>query len=336
MPMPLQLRLGFFIVLCFFGSITKTKVRNSTTLLIKKILFSAFIVLFLAFGNEARAAGAASGNGTYTVAPTTASANTSQDYTFTFGAGGKNWSAGAQLSVVIPAGWSAPQTSNATGAGYLTVTLGSGTSVSVNSITGVGPWTVLIDFDLNNTAGSFTMNYVNAKAPSATGTSTFTTQTKISGGTLTNIATQPIVTVSNFTWTGSVNTDWSTTGNWGGGAVPAAANDILIPSGLTNYPIIGNAVTGNINNLFIETGASISATGTGKLQLNGTAITVSSSGTTSATISCPLVLLANATFTVEDNATAAIDFVKDAIVAASVAAIILQDAMSVTVKKLGC
>src|SRR5205823_5789886 len=42
-------------------------------------------------------------------------------------------------------------------------------------------------------------------APSTPGTATFTTQTKQAGGTLTNIATQPTVTVNGISTTTGVN-----------------------------------------------------------------------------------------------------------------------------------
>ncbi len=56
-------------------------------------------------------------------------------------------------------------------------------------------------------------------------------------------------------WTGTT-TDWATTGNWDGD-VPAAANDVIIPTGLSNYPVIAIATDANCNNIYVESGATV-------------------------------------------------------------------------------
>jgi beta-glucosidase len=43
------------------------------------------------------------------------------------------------------------------------------------------------------------------------------------------------------TWTGAVNTDWATAGNWSCTIVPDANTDVIINTGLTNYPIINSS-----------------------------------------------------------------------------------------------
>lgn len=57
-------------------------------------------------------------------------------------------------------------------------------------------------------------------------------------------------------WTGGIDTDWFKAGNWTCGGVPTSTTDVLIPTGLSNYPIIplGNALCHNIN---IQAGASV-------------------------------------------------------------------------------
>ncbi len=56
----------------------------------------------------------------------------------------------------------------------------------------------------------------------------------------------------SLTWNGSVDTDWNEAGNWtassGSSIVPTADNDVLIPGGLVNYPILTLAgqVCGNL------------------------------------------------------------------------------------------
>ncbi len=39
-------------------------------------------------------------------------------------------------------------------------------------------------------------------------------------------------------WSGAVNTDWFTAANWSCGVVPDQYTDVVIPNGLTNYPIV--------------------------------------------------------------------------------------------------
>ncbi|MGB0879189.1 MAG: choice-of-anchor J domain-containing protein [Polaribacter sp.] len=63
-----------------------------------------------------------------------------------------------------------------------------------------------------------------------------------------------------ITWTGTTGIDWATTGNWDTGVVPTASDNVIIPSGLTNYPTAASAV--NVNNITLEAGASMIAQST--------------------------------------------------------------------------
>ena len=142
------------------------------------------------------------GDGTMTVAPTSASAgSTGNAFTFTFtntkNGGANNFPAGSQVSLQVPTGWTAPQSTTSGNPGFVSV---SGCSASIASISGSGPWTILINQTCNANS-SFTLSYAGSgnkvNAPTSAGTYTFTTQSK-SGttGTLTNIQTQPVVTVT--------------------------------------------------------------------------------------------------------------------------------------------
>lgn len=62
---------------------------------------------------------------------------------------------------------------------------------------------------------------------------------------------------STFNWSGATDTDWNTTSNWNLGSVPSTTDDVVIPSGLTNYPTISSAVT--VNSITINSGASLIA-----------------------------------------------------------------------------
>jgi hypothetical protein len=46
-----------------------------------------------------------------------------------------------------------------------------------------------------------------------------------------------------LTWTGSLSTDWSLPGNWSCSTVPDEFTDVVIPSVLTNYPVINTSTS---------------------------------------------------------------------------------------------
>lgn len=53
------------------------------------------------------------------------------------------------------------------------------------------------------------------------------------------------------TWDGSEGTNWGTAANWSLGTVPVATDDVVIPDGLTNYPVI-SGITALSANLTIN------------------------------------------------------------------------------------
>jgi hypothetical protein len=59
-------------------------------------------------------------------------------------------------------------------------------------------------------------------------------------------------------WTGDVSTDWEDPSNWLGGVLPNMYSNVIINSGLTNYPVIHSNIT--INALDIRAGASVTVT----------------------------------------------------------------------------
>ena len=130
------------------------------------------------------------------------------DYEFTAGPGA--FGAGSQVTLVIPAGWTAPTLTAGTGAppnkvwGAISITSRTCTApvtgTSDLAISGSGPWTITIDAQC--AAGqTFILRYGNGsgylvQAPAAGGDYEFTTETKGPGGTLTPIASQPVLTVT--------------------------------------------------------------------------------------------------------------------------------------------
>jgi len=67
-------------------------------------------------------------------------------------------------------------------------------------------------------------------------------------------------------WTGNTNTDWNVSSNWNGGIVPAADEDVIIPSGTSNYPELLTPQV--VKSLTIESGATLTQSG-GILTVNG-------------------------------------------------------------------
>ena len=112
-----------------------------------------------------------------TVLPTSVVASTpGNNIGFTFTApAAASFGAGSEVTLTVPstATWTVPQTSNSGNPGYVTVTPGTCTP-SVPTVA-----SRVITVPMSCAAGtSFTLNYADATAQSATGTATFTTATR--------------------------------------------------------------------------------------------------------------------------------------------------------------
>ncbi|MDD4308968.1 MAG: hypothetical protein PHO32_01175 [Candidatus Cloacimonetes bacterium] len=70
-------------------------------------------------------------------------------------------------------------------------------------------------------------------------------------------------------WTGNVDTNWSNAGNWATGVVPTASSDVVIPTGVTRYPVINYPGTVQCRDLILDSGASLNIRG--NLTVNGSA-----------------------------------------------------------------
>ncbi|MES2776941.1 MAG: hypothetical protein V4722_22380 [Bacteroidota bacterium] len=69
------------------------------------------------------------------------------------------------------------------------------------------------------------------------------------------------------TWTGTVNNNWNTAGNWSSGAIPSALNNVVIPN-VTIDPIISTA--GAVaRTIHVMPGGSLTLNATGSLTTNG-------------------------------------------------------------------
>src|SRR5436190_8101567 len=157
---------------------------------------------------------AVDGGGTMAVSTNpanTVAGSTGNALTFTVAAApGKDFQSGSQVTIEVPAGWTAPQKGTSGNPGFILLGSATCTGVSIGTITGSGPWTIPVS--MTCAAGQqFILTYgggagaTKVIAPSTAATYTFTTKTKQSGGTLTNIVTgSPTVTVNPPTTISSV------------------------------------------------------------------------------------------------------------------------------------
>jgi len=160
-----------------------------------------FALAILAFSVPAQAAPSArDGDGVLGISPALVSVGSASNaFAISFRNDKRgNFKAGSQLAVTVPAGWSAPQTADPTGPGYVAIASTSGTaSASIFSVAGVGPWTVTVNFTASKgAANGFDLSYARVIPPAVTGTYAFASQTRQRGGKLTDLAASPTVSVA--------------------------------------------------------------------------------------------------------------------------------------------
>jgi hypothetical protein len=137
---------------------------------------------------------------TIAVTPTSAGAGSTGN-AFTFKVTTSAATAG-QLSLVVPAGWTAPQASNSTLPGYVVIQKLTCASAGPfpTSITGSGPWTITVAYNCA-TNKNFSMTYGGTVAPSKVTAPTspgfyeFTSQADFGSG-FQRLASQPVVSVT--------------------------------------------------------------------------------------------------------------------------------------------
>ncbi len=71
--------------------------------------------------------------------------------------------------------------------------------------------------------------------------------------------------MAQYSWTGNISTAWNETGNWSEGELPTVNYDVLIPSGVSNYPVISNGTGANTLGMNIEAGGSLTINPGGSL-----------------------------------------------------------------------
>jgi len=67
----------------------------------------------------------------------------------------------------------------------------------------------------------------------------------------------------NYTWMGTTDTDWNTVTNWNPAALPTTVDQVTIPGGASNYPLINNII--NCYSLTIANGGSLTIATTGAI-----------------------------------------------------------------------
>ena len=151
---------------------------------------------------------------------------------------------------------------------------------------------VAADLDAGVTTSLFKVgNYIGAAWSLPAVASPLATSIQATGITaFGDMAVGELITSAN--WTGSISSNWGTAGNWSSGAVPGSSTNTTIPTGMGTYPVLSSG-TGMVNNLIIQTGATLTVTGailqTGGSISNSGTFTVSSgtvelNGTTAQTI----------------------------------------------------
>ncbi len=134
----------------------------------------------------------------------------------------------------------------------------------VDPICSGGTLAALPEISNNEITGTWSPVLDNTKTTTYTFTPT--------AGQCATTITMEIVVNAN-TWLGN-STDWADASNWCGG-IPTSSTDVLIPSGLSNFPVISSSTTAECKNLILELNASLTiasdASATGSLKINGSA-----------------------------------------------------------------
>lgn len=137
---------------------------------------------------------ATDGGGSVTASPgsvVASSVGNNLTFAFTASTGGMD----GQIQMTIPSGWSAPQNTDATGAGYVSVAPGTCSAAPGTVLISVAARVVTLDM-LCSIDQSLSIGYANASAPATFADHEFTTKTKLDGGTFTSIAVQPKVSTA--------------------------------------------------------------------------------------------------------------------------------------------
>jgi parallel beta-helix repeat protein len=145
---------------------------------------------------------------------------------------------------------------------FNTASLTTGQCISFTPVTPNYSWTG---------PNGFTSNLQNPVlsnvAAADSGVYTVTVTNPSTGCTNTATARVTVIGSALAEWIGAVDSDWSNTGNWRCGTVPATTSNVVIRSGVPNYPVIAQNV--EIRSLTVRTGATVTVNTGFELKLNG-------------------------------------------------------------------
>lgn len=110
------------------------------------------------------------------------------------------------------------------------------------------------NFETENISG--TLN-IPASAPASVSYEFAITSINPTNSADVNSISNAFVVKTENIWTGAVSNIWNEKGNWECNLLPTKYTDVVIPSGLVNYPTINAGANALARDLIIETGASV-------------------------------------------------------------------------------
>ena len=169
---------------------------------------------------------------------------------------------GAFINDTAPTNPSASVTSQpscGTPTGTITITTQTGVTYSINGT----------DYYNSNVFSSLAPGYYTISVRNS------------SGCTATRAGQLQVLAATAKTWTGSTSSNWNTDGNWSPSGIPTSSDCVVIPSGVTNNPIISGT---NLNfyayTLTVNDNASLTVQSTNTLNMTNGITVLSSASTT--------------------------------------------------------
>ncbi len=152
---------------------------------------------------------------------------------------------------------------------------GSTATLNLNGYSGSIQWQANASGSFANIPGATSASYTT---PALAANTSY--QAVVTNGVCSSTTSLPVlIDVNTNVWTGATSAAWNLPSNWQCNYVPLSATDVVIPSGVTNYPILNTTAAGLIHNITIQNGASL-IIASDTLKISGT---ISNSGTLDAT-----------------------------------------------------
>lgn len=150
-----------------------------------------------------------------------------------------------------------------------TVCVGTPATISINGSTGTIQW----QQSTNGTDNWVNVATTNVEGGNGSGTGTSYTTAPLTANTyyraVVTALNQGCFVYSNViaisvtettTWNGSVNNLWSTPGNWSCNAVPTVFNNVVIPAGSANQPVVNGNFVANAKTITVQNGKQVTVT----------------------------------------------------------------------------